>query len=90
MLDAADYLDKLTANMHILKVMNDVLGGKSDDVMKDDEGRKALSEMKDAARSIVDFEIQEAAMKAAAEEIRAMARENKLVEARSSKHGITA
>lgn len=90
MLYAADTLERMCANIKLLSLLSDAFSKpRPDDKPLSQESKDALAEMNTAARGIVDADLQEKAMRAAAAEIRAMANETKLVEARAAQNDFT-
>lgn len=92
MLFAAEQLEKDIANLELISIITDVLGKApaASCPSGEAEGRKAQDDLRVLASGIVDKELQVAAMRAAAKEIRAIAHETKLAEARASARGIRA
>jgi ribosome maturation protein Sdo1 len=86
MLYAADTLDRMIGNMKLLSIMHKAFNSVGEDKHpeKSAELKEAMDDMKVAVTGIVDVDLQERAMTAAVKEIRAMANETKLVEARAS------
>lgn len=89
MLFAAEQLEKDIANLELISILADVLGKApaASCPSGEAEGRKTQDDLRVLASGIVDKELQVAAMRAAAKEIRAMAHETELAEARASARG---
>lgn len=85
MLYAANNLDEMVSNMKLIKLIADMKGevGKSDNP----ELLQAMKDLGIQSSGIIDVNVQEQAMKAASLEIRAMANEAKLADARASNAG---
>lgn len=92
MLFAADQLDKLTKDIELIALLAPILlaAEVSSCPMGEEEGQKAQATMRLMSGSIVDKDVQIGAMRAAAKEIRAVAHETKLAEARAAQRGIKA
>ena len=92
MLFAAEKLDRMCGDLELVSIIADVLGkvpaGSCPE--GEDAGRKAQEELRVMASGIVDKDLQIAAMRNAAKEIRAAAHETKLAEARAARSGIRA
>lgn len=87
MLFAADQLDQHISNLELAAIFADVFNKKPLEV-DDEKGREALDDIRTIASGIVDKDIQTTAMRDAAKEIRAMANEAKLADARAARQGI--
>lgn len=89
MMNAAEYLERQVSNLRLLNAMSNVFSKIKPEEMGDKpETKDAIEEMRASARGIVDVEIQAKAMTDAAKEIRAMANEMKLIDARQSSGSI--
>lgn len=91
---AATMLEEAASQLALVALMNDVFkkvgeeaAARSYPGLKDD-GTEAVAALKVLATGIVDKDIQMAAMRAAAKEIRDLVNETKLAEARAAAHGI--
>lgn len=91
MLFAADNLDNQVSNLELMAIIAEVFNKPTDNTDKPltDENRKALDDLRVMSSSIVDKDIQVAAMRAAAKDIRALAHETKLADARAASRGIS-
>lgn len=89
MLHAASMLEELLSNLELLNVFKEVL---TDEHERDaDEAAKEnFRELRRLISGIMDVDLQRAAIDGAIKEIRAMATESKLAEARAAAHGINA
>lgn len=85
MIYAAGHLDEMVSTMRLIKIiagLKDKMPGESDPQLAE-----AMKDLGVQASGIIDVDVQEQAMKAAALEIRAMANEAKLADARASRVG---
>jgi len=90
MLFAADNLDNQVSNLELMAIIAEVFNKPTDtDKPLTDENRKALDDLRVMSSGIVDKDIQVAAMRAAAKDIRALAHETKLADARAASRGIS-
>lgn len=87
MLHAADQLEAMVGTLKLIAIFREVSKRPGMQTL-DAENQKALEELKAMGAGIVDVDLQERAMREAAKEIRAMATEQKLVEARAAASGI--
>ncbi|MGV1682968.1 hypothetical protein [Sphingopyxis sp. NJF-3] len=87
MLFAADQLEQHISNLELAAIFADAFSKKPLEA-DDEKGREALDEIRTLTSGIVDKDIQVAAMRDAAKEIRAMANEAKLADARAARQGI--
>ena len=87
MLFAADTMDRLIGDLELTAIFKKVFDEKPLDA-GEEKANEALREVRIVASGIVDKDIQVAAMRDAAAEIRAMANEAKLAEARAQRDGI--
>lgn len=89
MLFAADNLEAHIGNLELAAIVQEVLSKTRDDKDDTDENRKAIADLITLTSGIVDKDIQVAAMRAAAKDIRALAHETKLADARAASRGIS-
>lgn len=87
---AASRLEEEVANLELIAILSDAMKSVPASTAPNDESRAALEHLRTAASGIMDKDIQAAAMKAAAADIRALANETKLAEARAAREGIGA
>ena len=86
---AASRLEEAAANLELIAILSDAMKGAPPTPAPTDEARKALENLRTAASGILDKDIQAAAMRAAAADIRELANETKLAEARAARDGVT-
>lgn len=84
MIYAADTLERMISNMRLLTLFSEVFQRSDAPIKESAEMKETLAEMKTAMTGIIDADLQERAMREAAKEIRSMAQETKLVEARTA------
>lgn len=90
MIYAAEYMERQVSELRLIHMMAEVFSkSRPDEKPLDGEAKKALDDIKLVSSGIVDVELQAEAMLAAAKEIRAMANETKLVEARAARSTLT-
>lgn len=90
MLFAADNLEQVIGNIELAATIAEVMcKPRVDDKPMTDDNRKALDDLRVMTGGIVDKDIQVAAMRSAAKEIRALAHETKLADARAANRGIS-
>lgn len=88
MLHAADQLERQAGDLELISIVADVF--RKNPMTAGDADESKLADLKVMASGIVDKDLQVAALREAAKEIRAHAHETKLAEARASSRGINA
>lgn len=88
MAHAADFLDRMSVNLELAHILAESFR-KNPAPVEDENARTALNDLNTYASGIVDLSLQKEALTSAAREIRALANETKLVEARAKRDGIS-
>lgn len=89
MLHAAAQLEEQLSNLELVNILKEVMEkpGFTDEL--DEKGKTGLEDLRVLGSGIKDIDLQRKAMKDAVSEIRNMAHEVKLTEARAAAHGIS-
>jgi hypothetical protein len=90
MLFVADRLEHMLADLEILSLIGGLLTSKPDMEPKDVKGKEAFHNVRTSMRGIIDVDLQKSALQEAAREIRELANETKLADARAATRGISA